>query len=603
MSSRTIYLPAGTYLISNSLEPKDKLNPTQNECSVRILGQGIDRTIIKLKDNTFTNASATATTAKYVIATGNKNGGIPNVGFGNYIQNLTVDIGSGNPGAGAVRFDVANCGAIAHLKIVSSSGTGVYGLGFFKQVGPGYIKDITVEGFKYGVYMDDTGVNNVTLEHVNVKNQAVAGIYNDGKNIQVRDLVSNNTVPAIIAVKEYSATILLGATLSGGSSNTPAIQLLGSTTPVSSAFLFARDINVSGYSTSIDVPAGFAKADNTETHVNEWATHDNPLGNMKSLNLPIEEAPEYNTGDLSKWASVVAYGATPGDDSDDDAVGIQAAIDNSGAEIVYFPYGSYTVRSNVYIRSNVKKVDFLFSFIKATTNNVIQVENTPDSQQLIMENMVLNKVSIIQNSSRTSVIRNCGGGVKILTGPGGKGKLFVETAGSHGYVEVRNGISAWLRAVNREEVGFLNEGSTVWVFGDNVERMSNNVKKSEFTKQNINPFKTTNGGRSEYFGGAVDALFIAHTIADGPLFVTDRSTLSAVYAGEFRDMGRWPLHFQNVSSTGIKSIGDSTTLTFQYSSINKNRRFFMPLYSIISNTSAFGNPNSNPVKNFRKRTQ
>src|SRR5690606_35428536 len=116
--SWTIYLPEGTYLVSDTLEPKDPFDRKKNQSAVRLVGEGRDKTVIRLKDNAekFQNPAR----RRYILRTGNRDGKQPNAGYGNYIQHLTVDAGVGNPGAVGVRFDVANSGAMDNVRITSS---------------------------------------------------------------------------------------------------------------------------------------------------------------------------------------------------------------------------------------------------------------------------------------------------------------------------------------------------------------------------------------------------------------------------------------------------------------------------------------------------
>lgn len=575
----TVYLPAGTYLVSGPLEPKDPNNPKANQCGVRIMGQGVNRTRIQLIDNA--PGFNDPVHPQYLLRTGNdpSKGGHPNSGFGNYIQHLTIDVGANNPGAAGIRFDVANCGSLAHVHITSSDPqkAGVYGLGFFEQCGLGYVKNTSINGFDYGIYLDRMPVNNLGFENIEVKNQNKAGIFNEGKNIQIRGLVSTNRVPAIQIKKNYATTLLLDAQLNAVADSTckSAIKLQDV------SYLFLRGIQNNGYPLTVDLPDGFAKADLPQTAIDEWATHDNSQSHGKSLNLPIKDAPEYYNSDLNQWASVVAYGATPNNPRDNDSPGIQAAID-SGKKIVYFPRGKYTLKSDVIVRGNVRKIDFLFSYLQGEkrTRPAIRVCNK-NGQTVILENMAManHQVDLVHDSTGSTVIRNRGGFGKILTTSNSTGDLHVEVAGPNCRIEVRNGIHAWVRALNRECTGLLNHGATLWCFADNIERMLNHKNG----KTRIKPFQTINGGTTEYLGGAIDALWVEHKQADGPLFTCIDSTLSAVYAGELwhnqRGIGSWPKQILIRHDDQETELTQSHTLSFKKANENNHVwRMVMPLY-------------------------
>lgn len=580
--SWTIYFPAGIYLVSDSLEPKDPVDPTKNRCSVRLVGQGVDKTVIRLKDNA--KGFGDPANPRYVLRTGNhpEVGGHPNSGFGNYIQHLTVDVGSGNPGAGGIRYDVANCGSLSHVRIISCDPglRGAYGLGFFGQCGAGYVKDLSVDGFDYGIYFDKTEVNNLVLEHVHVRNQLKSGILNEGKNIQVRDLVSHNKVTGLTIARSCASTILIDSRLDGRNEGS-AVKLLNP------SYFYARKVISTGYPVMIELPAGLDQKSVPEREIAEWSTYSNAMPCCgKSFDLPVLDAPEYNTTDFSEWANVVTYGAIP-DDQCDDSDGIQAAID-SGKKIVYFPRGEYTLKNDIVVRGTVQKIDFLFSLLKADAGATPAIRvNGAKGSQIILENMAIanNEVRIIHDSLGTTVIRNRGGFGKILTGEHASGNLFVETAGPNCWIEVKNGVHAWLRAVNRECSGLLNDGSVVWIFGDNVERMKRGHAKNG-GGGHIWPVRTINRGITEYIGGAIDALWVAHVPQDGPLFECIDSSLSAVYAGELwdtdRGKGAWPLHVMQVTQGEQKRITDSQALIFKNPE-DKVFRYVMPKFVIGTN--------------------
>lgn len=533
----TIYFPKGTYLVSNTLEPisppseKDTARPSRGadaggkgiECSVRFIGDGPGQTIIKLQDRApgFQNPKQPA----YVVRT--RNAGIQsNSGYGNYIEDLTVDVGSGNPGAIGVRFDVANCGAMDNVCIVSSDPgkAGFAGLGFFGTCGVGYVKRLTVDGFDHGVFFDHVSDNNIALEKITLRNQRVSGMENQGKSIQILDLDSVNDVPALRMRDPLAASWILNGKVTGTGGGS-AIELL------SEGFLYLRDVETSGYGKAVDLPEGASISDVAGGKVDEWWSQDNALSKgMKSLRLPIKETPDYEPDSLAEWISVTAFGATPDDDGDDDAPGIQKAID-SGRAVIYFPRGVYTLKSSIVVRGKVRKVDFLFSMLRARHEDGVEIRvETPAGQTVILDNGVLERPPIIHAGAGTLAIRNHKG-YSIKVDPAATGDLFVETAGPHTVIEVRNGINAWLRAVNREKSAQFNEGSTLWSFSDNIEVMINSDGPNRFA---IPPFKTTKGGKTEIIGACVDGLWAPHLMKDGPLFVVEDSTVSASFAGEMR---------------------------------------------------------------------
>ena len=569
----TIYFPAGTYLVSDTLVPRDPRTPEENYCSVRILGQGRDQTVIKLRDNApgFQHKGR----PRYVLRTGNRGRG-PNAGFGNYIQHLTIDVGRDNPGAIGIRYDVANCGAMEYVDIRSSDPQkdGRYGLAFHSVCGAGYVNHVTIDGFDEGIHFPNAPVNNIVFEYITLQNQRRCGILNAGKNIQIRALRSLNDVPALKTRNQWAATVLVNADLRSRSPNQTAAIVVED-----GGFLFARAITTDGYRLAIDVDAAARKADVKGGRVAEWLSHD-PLstqrpGPTQSLNLPVKNAPRYHHNKFELWADVRDYGATPDDNRNDDAPGIQAAID-SGKEIVCLPRGTYMLRTPVVLRGSVRKLDGLFSRLMRPKGNekAALIARDIEAPAVVIENLVVQLVPIVHDSANVTVIRHRAGSGLITCGQGASGDLFVEDAGPHVRIEVKNGIQAWFRQINREQAGMENDGSTVWFLGDNIERMYSKPGR----RLVMNPIRTINGGITELLGGALDPLHYPHRPALGPLIECINSRVSVTYAGNIRRRkdkeGSWQLHVKEVRN------GEVTRITRgQVHITDKRRRFVLPLYT------------------------
>jgi len=566
--SYTIYLPEGTYLVSDTLEARVARDKTGS--GVRLVGQGRDRTIIRLADDTpgFDNPQRDKNIVRMA-----PDGAQPNSAYGNYVQHLTVDAGAGNPGASGIRFDVANSGAMENVRIRGEK-SGCYGLVFRGTCGLGYVRDVTIEGFQVGVYLDSATVNNIAFERLTLLNQGACGILNEAKNIQLLDLTSHNRGPAIRAVDPMAVCFLLNAKLEGTGPG-PAIHL------VSPSFLYLRDVEVKGYTAPVQVSGDYTAPLPAGPSIDEWWSFEAPFmagKKMRSLRLPIKNTPTFYSSNLEDWASVMDFGATPDDDSDDDAPGIQKAID-SGKPVVYFPRGFYTLKTDVVVRGGVRKVDFLFSRIQNgdDTEARIVVEDT-NHPEVVLENFV-QMIPMVHNSASAVAFRNRGPDHALISvGDKATGDLFVENAGPHTTIEVRNGVHAWLRAINREKSGLLNDGSTVWSFADNIETMRR--RGSGDTK--ISPIRTVNGGRTEIIGACMDALQVAHVPADGSLMSSEDSEISVTCGGEIRrkgeEIGSWPVHVTEIRNGEKTRITEEQALYFTSEGQEFPKRFVIPMY-------------------------
>ena len=144
--NQTLYFPNGTYLISDSVGIFGG-KPHSSDRFLTFQGQSEAGTIIKLNDGAegFDNAEE----PKIVLSVyqGQSTGDVMH----SYVRNLTVDVGSGNPGAAGLRFLTHNTGAMERVTIRSSDpeGAGAIGLDLRQsQIGPCMISHITVEGLR-----------------------------------------------------------------------------------------------------------------------------------------------------------------------------------------------------------------------------------------------------------------------------------------------------------------------------------------------------------------------------------------------------------------------------------------------------------------------
>lgn len=564
-SPKTVYIPKGTYLITDSI--------IADNSSVRIVGAGQGQTIIKLKDGA--SGFNDSNVVKYVLKSGNYNqtADLANSGFSNYFQDFTVDVGSNNPGAVGIRHDVANTGAMQRVTVKAGTNSGKYGVSFETSAGPALVQDVTVEGFEYGVYLDNSNMNVLTFEDLTTRNQRKGGILNDSKNIVLENFVSQNNPKAVETINSFAAVMVMGATLNGQGSG-PAINM-----PVK-GFLHVRDVTASSFANLISV-GGTAKFVG-KTALKEWSTENYRVGNSVkqwtedndyvSLHLPIKKAPTYTSNDFTKWASVKSFGATAGlsetdaANNDDDGPAIQRAID-SGAEVIYFPYGFYTVKTNIVVRGNVKKIDFFFSRIASGGKVTISIEAVA-GDTVILEN-VSSQVPFVHKSPDTVVIRNInstGGGIS--TDVGATGDLFSENNGSHAHLDINQPINVWVRSMDRTNVDWTNKGGTLWALSTNVESDESHTI-------------STSGAKTEMFGGTLDSLYTLHPASQGAVFQSENSFMSVFMPGTLRSSSTapssWDYLLHDSYATGVTDVYNSSLTVFPATK-GFDAKFVLPLY-------------------------
>jgi len=508
--NRIIYLPQGTYLVSNRLDwPLGHRGGLGHKRTI-FQGEGQDQTIIKLQDNLagYQNPD----TPKAVIWTGTT----PAQRFRNAIRDLTVNTGIGNPGAIGIQFIANNQGGLRNITIESGDGQGVIGLdmSYTSQIGPLYVNHLHISGFDYGIktYWQTASL---TFEEVTLENQNRLGWENFGQAVFIRGLTSFNTVPALKNVKDNpSSVVLVDAELinPNGSSSQAAI--------INEKRMFLRNIETSGYAMSVshddkgrgNDPGVF------EPNITEWLSHgDAPLSLFESsqdslLNLPIKPTPALPWDPISQWVSPLEFGGKPNDGQDDTAA-IQAAID-SGATTVYLPNGTWEIEGNLSLRNQVRR--FLGTEARLVGNNQAQIVFEEGQQPVVqLERLDMKgEIDIVHGASRTLVLSSL-----IMSGRysnTGSGDLFMEdVAGGPFYFQNQR---VWARQINPETdtqqsddpAKIVNDGGQLWMLGVKTEKTGTVVQ-------------SINGGQTEVLGG-----FIYSTGGEkvDPAFVSVDSSVS-----------------------------------------------------------------------------
>ncbi|MEM6560776.1 MAG: glycosyl hydrolase family 28-related protein [Planctomycetota bacterium] len=170
--NRIVYLPAGTYLITDTLRWPNGGKGREQKRTI-LEGAGRDRTIIRLADNA--PGFADPDDYRAMVWTGDA----PAQRFRNGLRDLTLDTGHGNPGVAALQFNTSNQGMVERVTLRSGDGTGVVGLDLAhtREVGNAYFHDLRIVGFDHGVLTTDR-VNGLFFERLTLEEQRIAGIHN-----------------------------------------------------------------------------------------------------------------------------------------------------------------------------------------------------------------------------------------------------------------------------------------------------------------------------------------------------------------------------------------------------------------------------------------
>jgi hypothetical protein len=504
---RLIYFPAGTYLVSATLKWPNHWKGRNNWGFTTLQGESAAKSIIRLKDATFTDAEK----PESIMWCG---------GFGsadwfhNHVQNLTFNVGRGNPGAIGIQFYSNNYGALRNCFIISEDGAGEIGvdLGHRDMNGPLLVRRVEVRGFRRGVATSHA-VNSQTFEHLTLRGQSQFGFDNEGQSIAIRGLLSENAVPA---VRSYGVLSLLDSTLTGtgDAAKVPAVI------NYNGGRILLRDVKTLGYGRAVgDVTTpdwiaalrvkGADKPGSEGPRVTEYFSHP-PTSVFPtpatSLRLPVEETPDPPRDDPKTWAVADAFGADPTGERDSSEA-IQKAID-SGATTLFLP-GSYELTKTVIVRGKLRhilgvggQIDYLS---KAPRAFRIESPGGP----VTFEHLANINSGIENASDRTVVLRSIGARYYSK----GAATLFVEDVAGHELALRNHRIFARQLNIENEGTHFLNDGGSAWVLGYKTERGGTLMD-------------TRRGGRTEIFGT------FSYTTTAGklaPMFVTDNASVFAFF--------------------------------------------------------------------------
>jgi hypothetical protein len=487
---KSLYFPAGNYLISNTLK--------WNGCCVNWQGQGSDSTFIKLKDNTvgFNDPNV----PKAVIQTPSGN-----MSFRQNIVDMTVNTGTNNPGAIGISYIANNSGSLRDVTIKSGDGKGKAGLDLSRQwPGPCLIKNVQINGFDYGIYIKNAEYG-PTFENINLTNQKVAGIRNEGNTLAIRGLQTNSLAPAIQNPLAWGSVIVLDGNFHSALSTSSAIE--------NSGYLYARNIVASGYQSAIrnlgSILPGLSQSEYISGSI--YSLFDSP---QRSLNLPIEETPSFHDNILANWGKFSPrwYGDT----------GTLQSLLNSGKSTIYFPQGVYFTydKKVVTVPATVKRIIGFSSVVNRGPDQggiVFRVQEN-STEPLIIEQFGYG-VSVEHASARTVVMKQ--GNYRYTDFPSA-GKLFLEDVQLWN-LNLNYPHSVWARQLNVESftpgaAKIANKGGNLWILGLKTERKGTVIN-------------TSAGGKTELLGSIIypaeDFTTQDKTVA---AFINNDSSQSLIYS-------------------------------------------------------------------------
>ncbi len=547
---RFLYLPPGTYLVSNTLYWR-KLSSKDPTVFAEgwgkgwrgnnfIIGAGADKTIVKLQNNLWTEEPSykaddfrprsvffmgSQEPDSALLATGNK-------AFRNSIEGLTVDIGAGNPGAVGIDYIASNRGSIRDVVVRSSdpNRVGFAGIRMDRAwPGPSLLRNVGIEGFDSGLKTAQSQYS-ITAENLRLKDQLKQGIDTGTQSLALRRVTSMNTVPAI-SMRKGALVVLLDSVLTGGRSGTGAIEAENGSP------IYLRNVKTAGYSSAAKVADG----ESAPAQVTEWSSIEvrGPAAdNRMGLMLPVEDFPEPVVSNPNSWKSVdVPSGG-------DDTKRIQGVLD-SGSPVVYFPQGGnsgtapkYKISAPLVVSDRVGRIfgsETRIEYIGSFKGPAFKIDGN-GSHPLVIEHIgVSGKPAIEHTGRRTLAVRHSDLGGNAYTAGPGAGNFFLDDCMGSRFAFAR-GQSVWMRQLNAEfqNEQIVNDGATLWILGYKTE--NGGGKRVPGTE-----IVTRNGGKTEVLGGILYALTRG---TDSVAFVNDASRI--FLATRFNGGARWGVAVREV---------------------------------------------------------
>ena len=531
--AKIVYFPSGTYLISGPLIKTDGSgNPTYG---MVLIGESETTTTIKLEADApgFGNPAKPlgmihpTADAAYGYSPEPGDG---NDAYQNTIQDMTIDIGRGNAGAIGIDYLANNLGAIRNVTVNAPRGEGVTGIRMTRPLmGPALLENVTVNGFSVGLDVANLQYA-LTLDHVRLFGQTVAGLRNAQNQIAANDLTAATAGPAIVNSSADGEIVLNHAVLrSWRGQHGPIVSNNGT-------IVFRNRNWVEDYEsfTGSRLPGNVVSGMWTPKGFVNGAS-----GSFRTA-TPILDTPPTFRQPMSQWVSVEQYGAKPSADftdlndnvpgPTDAAAGIQAAM-NSGAATIYFPHGVYYISQPITIPATVQRIVGLDSSLHPTLYESWRSEGmfrilADAGTPLVIEQLRFDnsndgtQLAIEQDSNRPVVLRDTMfPGTLAVNRTAAGGPLFMDDVSAAGSNVTLAGKTPFIA----KQFDFENCGTCMILNGVPAEILG--FKEEGDTRE----IAATNGTRADVLGSLAYMVY-NDTDPSTPLFSADKtSSLTASF--------------------------------------------------------------------------
>jgi len=530
--TRIIYIPAGTYLISGTLTHHYANGAFASGMSLR--GESPSTTVIRLRDHAsgFGDAATPRgmimTTAKLLDGSPTSGGkdytqkGEGNDAYENFVENLTIDAGAGNPGAIGIDYLANNIGAVRNVTLRAADGSGAIGIAMQRKwIGPALLQHVTVHGFATGIAVANTEYG-ITLDHVTLTGQQRIGLENASNVVSAADLTIDTAGEALANTAPGGLVVLAHSRLSGNTSDVGPVTNRGA--------VLVDDLQVA--------------PNNAVLH---GVFQDGKFQAMPLPPLSLPDAPAPPDDPPAAWVSVMRF-ATPSSGDPDITEALRRTM-ASGASTIYLPYGRYTITDGLSVPPTVRRiVGFNASITVKPERNPAFARDTgmlrvdQPGPPLTIERVVFDmtnlgdQLAVQQTAARDLVLRDIvTAGTSLLQRGAGGGRAFIEDV-CCGTVHIAGAAPVYARQLDTEGGGsrIVNDGSPLVVLGIKTEGDCTVIENHQ-------------GAHSTILGGL---LYVVHDAnPDVPAFRNAGGSLQASFLEEtFGAASRYRVYLDDVAA-------------------------------------------------------
>ena len=545
--SKIVFLPPGVYRVTDTLALRDATGAHTN--ALHLMGASASTVTIRLDsgasgfDREGSPKAVIYTSSRLLGGSDTAGGknyrdlGEGNDAYGNYVENLTIDVGDDNPGAVALDYLANNMGAVRQVRLRAGRNSGHTGIRMDRKwPGPLLIDDLRVDGFAVGLSAKHSEYG-ITGDGLRFEGQRVTAIRNTDNMLALRrvQIISSGAATAVenLGQKGLIAAQDWDVHLSRPDGNWVVNQ----------AYMNLHQVRLHHRPASSAAPSS-GRLEQAQDGAYRQQDLLPGMGGVWQLSRPL--SPPAWQAPFSRWANVQTFGARPNSGKDDGAA-IQRALD-SGAEVVYFPTGRYLTSRPLVIPAAVRRVAGMMSSLQVHAqrdaaftpeHGLLQVRASGPIltiERLAIDHMERGpQLGIAHLSARTLVLQDViGAGITTLRRGEGGGALFVDNT-CCGDWDLAGQQPVMARQLNSEGRGVrvINRGAPLSILGIKVE-------------QDATAIVNHAGAQTEVWGGL---LYTVHPPSPGrPAFVNHAGgRLSVSYVeSAYRPGALYDIHAQQL---------------------------------------------------------